>query len=147
MLDVMQLLSDLEAQAPNASSYYVRTLEPYEKLPEGIGYPDAPQKEWVWVAFSKLDHSPLATLITAPCQGLVFILRVHAYKSYRSTVLVGLLRKALADMKARGYAKYAVALSVNRKEERQLGSIIKRAGGTEEPETFTLFHGPTDIKY
>lgn len=149
MIEVLRLLNAIESgNIPSYSaSHYVRHLEKEEYLPDtGSGLSESPllQKDWIWVAYCSRTDKPLASLVAAPMQGIAMLLRINAIDSAPKSILVGLLRKSLADMKKRGYNLFATPLSLDRAEESQLARIIIKVGGVEAG-SYTLFQGPTEI--
>lgn len=148
MIEVLRLLHELEQGTPRYSkSYYCRHLDKNEEIPQfGHGIPDSPlsQRDWVWVALSSKDDSPLAILVAAPAQGLAYLMRIYAIKDAPRSVFVGLLRKSLADIHSRGYTKYLTTLSLDRPEEAKLARLIEKAGGSKVT-VATLYQGDTDI--
>lgn len=148
MIEVLRLLHELEQGTSRYStSYYCRSLDKTEPIPQfGHGFPDSPlsQRDWVWVAYSSKDDSPLAIIIAAPTQGLAFLMRIYATKDAPRSVFVGLLRKSLADIHSRGYHKYVTNLSLDRPKEAKLARVIERAGGSKVT-VATVYQGNTDI--
>ena len=109
MIEVLRLLHELgQENTRHSATYYVRHLDKNEELPQfGHGFPDSPlmQKDWIWIAYSIKDDSPLAIIIAAPTQGVAMLLRAYGTSSSPVSVFVGLLRKSLADIYSRGYTK------------------------------------------
>ena len=149
MIEVLRLLHELDQEnTRHSTTYYVRHLDRSEELPQfGHGFPDSPlmQKDWIWIAYSNRDDTPLAIIIAAPTQGVAMLLRAYAIPDAPITVFVGLLRKSLADIYSRGYTKYALYLSTSRPEEAKLARLVRRSGGAEMGSAISLFMGNTDI--
>src|SRR6266576_6682548 len=147
MIEVLRLLHELEQDTSrHSATYYVRHLDKGEELPQfGHGFPDSPlmEKDWIWIAYSNRNDTPLAIIIAAPTQGVAMLLRAYAIPSAPVTVFVGLLRKSLADIYSRGYTKYALYLSTSRKEEAKLARLVRRSGGAEMGSAISLFMGNT----
>src|SRR6266436_6302711 len=118
MIEVLRLLHEMEHGSPRYSAtYYVRSLDKYEPIPQfGHGIPDSPlsQKDWIWVAYSSLDDSPLAILVAAPMQQLAILVRAYGIPSAPKSIWLGLLRKSLADIYSRGYTMSVTMLSLER---------------------------------
>jgi hypothetical protein len=149
MIEVLRLLHETaQANSRYSRSYYVRHLYETEPIPQfGHGIPDSPlaQRDWVWVASDYSTDKPIAILVAAPMQGIAYLMRLYAINSSPKSVLIGLFRKVLADICLRGYTRFAVCLSSNRKEELKLRDIIIKGGGKVEEANLTLFSGYTDI--
>ena len=151
MIEVLRLLNEVSQGSSRYShSYYCRTLDKHEPLPQiGHGIPDGPliMKDWVWVAYSSFDDKPVAIIIASPMQGIAFLMRIYAIPSIKGGVLLGLLRKTLADLLSRGYTRYATCLSEVKvgSNEARLFRLIKKAGGRKIEGGMALFDGPTDI--
>lgn len=149
MIEVLRLLHEMEqGSARYSTSYYCRHLDKYEEVPQfGHGFPDSPlsQKDWMWVAYSSKDDTPLAIIIAAPTQNLAFLMRAYAISTAPKSVFVGLLRKSLADISSRGYTKYVTSLSLDRPQEAKLARLIEKAGGSKVT-VATMYQGDTDIR-
>lgn len=149
MIEVLKLLHAMtDLSITDCGGYTVRHLTPEERLLDfGHGYPDTPltQKEWIWIA--EVHETPVAVIIAAPTQGIVQVLRIYATKEAPKTVFVGLLRKFLADIRSRGYAKFLVFLSSERDEERRIARIITKAGGSKFLDKVDGYCGDTKVDY
>lgn len=148
MIEILRLLNGVSLSTSRYSKgYYVRCLDKYDLIPqfakEELSHPLV-NKEWLWVAFSSNNDQPLAMLAAAPMIGVASLLRIYATPSVNKSILVGLLRKVLADCLARGYTRYATYLDLNREVEAKLSRIILKAGGRSHG-ALSLFDGPTDI--
>jgi len=148
MIEVLRLLHEMEQGSSRCStSYYCRCLDKNESIPQfGHGIPDSPlsQKDWIWIAYSSKDDSPLALIAAAPIQGIALLVRAYGIHSSSKSIFLGLLRKCLADIYSRGYTRYITMLSLERKEEVKLARLVIKAGGSKVNEC-TLFTGPTNI--
>lgn len=148
MIEILRMLNSMSLDTPRKSgNYYFRPLDKYDHLPSFTNHElDHPlaDREWIWAAFSLEDDKIIALLATAPMLGVVTLLRIYAISSVNRAVLVGLLRKTLADSLARGYTRYATYLDLNREVERKLSSVVLKAGGISRG-ALSLFDGPTDI--
>ena len=149
MIEVLRLLNEVsQGMARHSSSYYVKSLDKYDPIPS-FARADFPShltmKEWIWVAYSSTNDQPVALIAACPMHGLAFLVRMSAIDDAPRSVFVGLLRKILADCLSRGYTRYAVCLSGERDVERQLASIVVKAGGRVVQRDMTFYDGPTDI--
>lgn len=149
MIEVLRLLHELEqSNSRFSTTYYVRHLDKLEPIPQfDHGIPESPlaNREWIWVAYSTKDDSPLAILLAAPIHNVAMLLRAYATEVAPKSIWVGLFRKSLADILSRGYTTYAVWLSPKRKHEVKLARLIEKVGGIKLDHDITLYHGPTDI--
>lgn len=148
MIEVLRLLhAQAEATPAYCGSYYVRHLYSDESLPafEKVLI-DSPliQRDWIWVAYHRYTEIPLAILIACPCQGVALLCRIHAIKTAPKSILVGLLRKSLADILGRGYTRYAVYLDPNREAESSLIDIAKKSGAVNMGGSHVMLCGSTD---
>jgi len=149
MIEVLRLLHEIEqGSARYSTSYYVRSLDKNENIPQfGHGIPDSLlcQREWIWIAYSSKDDSPLAMIAAAPIQNIAMLVRAYAIPSVRTQVMLGLLRKSLADILARGYTQYAIFLDKSRTSEAKLLRIATRAGAKQVGGNHIMVSGPTNI--
>jgi hypothetical protein len=149
MFEVIQLLRDInEVSTRYSRSYYVRHLDPDEPIPQfGHGIPESPlaQRDWIWISYSTKDDTPLAILLAAPVHNLAMLSRIYAKEGAPTSILVGLLRKSLADISNRGYTQYAVFLDKDQPVCMRLYDIATRAGAGELKGTHILVSGPTNI--
>jgi len=151
VIEVLRLLHEVSQDTSRYSStYYVRHLFEGEPIPltAETGIPDSKlaQREWIWVAYSHSNDEPLAILIAAPMQGVVTFMRLFAKEGSSPSILVGLLRKSLADSYSRGYIAYSVFLDEkNNPKGAQLLRIALKAGAKKIDGAFSLVYGSTDI--
>lgn len=150
MIEVLRLLHELEqSNSRFSTTYYVRHLDKLEPIPQfDHGIPESPlaNREWIWVAYSTKDDSPLAILLAAPIHNVAMLLRAYATEVAPKSIWVGLFRKSLADILSRGYSQYAVFLDMNTEICRKLHSIALKAGATEINGSHAFITGPTDIR-
>lgn len=143
MIEALLLLNALSEDLPHYCGDYSISILGDASLPLiDPKTPDHPllQRDWIWIA--KVGWKPVAFLMAAPTQGVAFLMRIYATKEAPKSVFVGLLRKCLADIHARGYSQFLVPLSLDRSEEKALARVIKRAGG-KELGNVTIFTGGT----
>lgn len=126
-------------------------LEPLPpSLPHELGYSFyPPQPDWVWIV-CETDNKPIALLVAAPVQNLVFLMRICAATQEAqvgASALMLLLRSSLADMAARGYKAYCVCLDPKRPIEARLIEFVKGTGNGNSSiiEGMSLAVGPTEI--
>jgi hypothetical protein len=111
------------------STTEARVLRKGEPLPEGLydmhlGKVDP---DWIWV--STQDDKVMGVLTTAPCHGIIIILRVKMDTAAPRTALRRLLRTCFADCKQRGYMGYMTWFSEDSEDERILMTIARNNGG------------------
>lgn len=149
MIEVLQLLHSISDTSIRYSrSYYTRHLGKDELIPQfGHGIPESPlaQREWIWVAFSSSTDEPIAILAASPMHDVAMLNRIYATPSAPPSILLGILRKSLADIHSRGYLKYGVFLGLDSPVRGKLLKMVKLSGGKELDGAFTIAYGPTDI--
>lgn len=148
MLDILGTLQRLESHLElHSGPFTVRCLEPGDKLPDlPHKLPDLAciQREWIWVA-SEGDREPSAMLVAAPVHNLVFLSRLVTSTCASAAILVPLFRKALADMRLRGYTGYVVCLG-NNPIERKLAKLAKHSGARVIEQSCMMLSGSTENK-
>lgn len=148
MIEALKLLHELsDTLTIDCGPFTVRHLYKDEPLPQfGHGIPTSPlqQNEWIWIA--EMYNDPVGILVACPMQGIAFLMRIYAIKGAPKSILVGLFRKALADIYSRGYTSYATYLDESRPEEASLIRIARRAGATVVNSKHVAVGGPTDIR-
>jgi hypothetical protein len=151
MVEALRMLKRMaDAMPSHSGSYYVSHLNEGDQIPQfGHGLPDhlLIDRKWIWIAYQG-DQS-VALLAAVPCHNISLITRIYAIKEAPRAVLVGLLRKALADMLNRGYTRYAAYLDADGPEDgiaAKLLRVIKKAKGEQVGGKHIFVAGPTDLE-
>jgi len=148
VIEVLRLLNAIGQDVPRHSwGYYTRHLDPKESIPQfGHGIPDHPlvDREWIWIAYKSSNDQPVALIAAAPYAGVAMLMRIYATEDAPKSVFVGMLRKSLADIRARGYNGYITYLSPEKEREVGLSKMVMRAGG-QRLDSAILYCGSTDI--
>ncbi len=85
--------------------------------------------DWIWVVE---DAGRIrGALVAAPCHGIAIIYRLALVKGTRFALLVGLLRRFLADLRARGVPGFFTMIDPANPVQAKLGRILERAGGKQ----------------
>lgn len=131
----------------------VRTLRPGEQLPDNLPHNmpldfQSPQPDWIWIVTSY--DRPVAMLIAAPAQTIVYMLRICAAADGANdgaAALMLLLRTAIREMRTRGYLGYMVNLDPKHKMEAFLLRLISSTGKDKAQivSGMVLAAGPTDV--
>jgi len=84
---------------------------------------------WIWVI--EEAGRIRGTLVAAPCHGVAIIYKLALMKGTRFALLAALLRRFLADMRARGVPGFFTMLDPANPVQAKLKRVIERAGGQQ----------------
>lgn len=107
----------------------VRVLRAHEELPKelDVGFEhERIEPEWVWVY--EQDGNIKGCLWASPCHGIVHLLGIRALPDVGKGWLYTLFKRAIADVKERGYSGVMVFLEVGRPIDLKLARLAERFG-------------------
>lgn len=140
---------DVRTYLLQQQSLVVRNLQVGESIPPvllrdmGLAMTQ-PMPEWVWIA--EQAEEIVGVLVTAPCHGVIILLRLLVKPAAPSTIPLLLLRRASRDARRRGYTSYMTLLDRSRTTEDHLARVAFQQGATIWPAPHTLVVGPLGAK-
>lgn len=122
------------ARAPRSAQLSVRHLQPHElpeqAWPQQVGLKINPR--WAWGIFDSCGRTE-AVLLTAPCHGMLMLVRVWARPGAPRMALRRLFREVAAECLSMGIAMWMVMLEQGEPSGFRLSKLVLRYKGSFTP--------------